>query len=78
MALCSLLINATLILEEGGSCAAQSAERYLEFMVPLTLASLGLGAVFGGQSATKLMMSLFPSMFGGELFKSVAASKACQ
>ena len=54
------------------------AERYLQFAIPLSLASTGFTLYFGGQNAGAIMLKLIAIMYGGDLFKGVAASKACQ
>jgi hypothetical protein len=77
VAMYSVLLNAIEIVDTGGACGPLLAERYLQFWVPLTLASIGLTMYFGGKTAEAIMLKLMAIMYGGDLFKGVGSSKAC-
>jgi hypothetical protein len=78
LAIYSVLLNAILILDEGGPCARLAAQRYLQFFVPITLFASLFGLSGGANTAAGLMLTLVGIMYGGNLFKGFVSSKACQ
>jgi hypothetical protein len=72
LALYTTLLSAILIQDSGGLCSVALADTYLWMFFALTL----LGAFFKVDS--KLILKLVSIMYGGDLFKSVASSVACQ
>jgi transglutaminase-like putative cysteine protease len=75
VALYSALLKATEILDEGGNCAAAVAEMY--FGIASTLAILSTLFHISSKSVEGLVYKLIGTMYGADLFKSVAGSRAC-
>jgi len=73
VALYSVLLNATEILDTGGACALDLSERYMEFWIPLTV----IAALPFGKGIQGLVLKLMGAMYGGDLFKGVGNSAAC-
>jgi len=78
LAFYSLLNNAIAILDQGGPCAKQLAEQYLQLFIPITIFATVMN-LFGGRFTVEaLMLRLVAIMYGGDLYKGVAGSRACQ
>ncbi len=78
LAFYSLLNNAIAILDQGGPCAKQLAEQHLQIFFPITIFATIVN-VFGGRYTVEaLMLRLVAIMYGGDLYKGVAGSRACQ
>jgi hypothetical protein len=78
MAFYSILLNAIEILDIGGKCALNSANLYLEIFTPASIIATLLGLFGGAKTVTGLVLKLIAIMYGADLFKGVAGSKACQ
>jgi hypothetical protein len=68
------LLNAILIQDAGTPCSVALADLYLGIFLPLAI----LAAFFPSQSIERFTLKLIAIMYGGDLFKSVASSKACK
>jgi len=78
LAFYSVLNNAIGILDQGGPCSKLLAEQYLEFFIPITALAAVIGLFGGGRTVEALMLRLIAIMYGGDLYKGVSASRACQ
>jgi len=74
LTLYTTLLNAILIQDSGGRCSVVLADLYLGIFLPLAI----LSAFFPSQSIERLTFKLLSIMYGGDLFRSVASSRACQ
>jgi len=74
LTLYTTLLNAILIQDSGGPCSVVLADLYLGIFLPLAI----LSAFFPSQSIERLTFKLLSIMYGGDLFRSVASSRACQ
>ena len=75
LAIYAALLKAIEILDEGGNCAAATAEMY--FGVATMLTAIATLFKISSTPVDKLVFKLIGSMYGSELFKSVAGSRAC-
>jgi hypothetical protein len=73
-ALYATLLNAILIQDAGTPCSVALADLYLGIFLPLAI----LAAFFPSQSIERFTLRLIAIMYGGDLFKSVASSRACK
>ncbi len=78
LAFYSLLNNAIAILDQGGPCATRLAEQYLQLFVPITIFATIVNLFGGRYTVEALMLRLAAIMYGGDLYKGVAGSRACQ
>ena len=74
LTLYTTLLNAILIQDSGGRCSVVLADLYLGISLPLAI----LSAFFPSQTIERLTFKLLSIMYGGDLFRSVASSRACQ
>jgi len=74
LALYATLLNAILIQDAGTPCSVALADLYLGIFLPLAI----LAAFFPSQSIERFTLKLIAIMYGGDLFKSVASSRACK
>jgi len=74
----SVLNNAIGILDQGGPCSKLLAKQYLEFFIPITALVSVIGLFGGIRTIAGLVLRLVATMYGGDLYKGVAASPACQ
>ena len=74
LTLYTTLLNAILIQDSGGQCGLVLADLYLGIFLPLAI----LSAFFPSQGIERLTFKLLSIMYGGDLFRSVASSRACQ
>ena len=78
LAFYSVLNNAIGILDQGGPCSKLLAEQYLEFFLPIAVLVSMIGLFGGSRTIAALVLRLVATMYGGDLYKGVAASRACQ
>ena len=74
LTLYTTLLNAISIQDSGSRCSVALADLYLGIFVPLAI----LSAFLPSQSIERLTFKLLSIMYGGDLFRSVASSRACQ
>jgi hypothetical protein len=78
LAFYSMLNNAIGVLDQGGPCSKLLAEQYLQFFIPITALVAVIGLFGGIWTVEALMLRLIAIMYGGDLYKGVSASRACQ